>query len=280
MKCAWDQLLAILPQWMQQDVDRLGRENLQELRLRNGLSPELICTHGTAMLTGIVTHSDLAFTINAASRYSPWAAQTMAQGYLTAPGGHRIGICGEAVIKEGRMTGIRTPGSLCIRVSRDITGLISSVEEFCGSVLIIGSPGSGKTTLLRDLIRLRSNQGTGSVGVVDERGEIFPLMAQFVQGLRTDVLSGCSKADGFEILLRTMGPQTIAVDEISSHKDCQALIRGAWCGVSLLATAHASSKNDLLSRQVYRPLIQERIFDQLIVLQPDKSWRAERMTIG
>ena len=280
MKCAWDQLLAILPKWMQQEVDLNGRDDLLELRLRNGLPPELVCFRRSVLLSGIVTVSDLSFIINAASQYSPWAAQTIAQGYLTAPGGHRIGICGEAVIRESKMVGIRTPVSVCIRVSRDITGIISNVRELCGSVLIIGSPGSGKTTLLREIIRLRSNMGTGSVGVVDERGEIFPPMAQFVQGCRTDVLTGCSKAEGLDILLRTMGPQTIAVDEISSEKDCQALIRGAWCGVFLLATAHAASKADLFSRQVYRPLVRDGIFDQLVILQPDKSWKVERMVSG
>ena len=280
MKCAWSQLLAILPHWMQQEVDKQGRDTLQELRLRCGLPPELICTYKEVRLAGTVTEADLSFVINTASRYSPWAAQTISQGYLTAPGGHRIGICGEAVIKDGKMTGIRTPCSLCIRVSRDISGLAGGTQDLTGSVLIIGRPGSGKTTLLRDLIRFRSEKGTGSVGVVDERGEIFPLKANFVQGSRTDVLTGCTKEEGIEMLLRTMGPQTIAVDEISSERDCQALIRGAWCGVFLLATAHAASKTDLLSRSVYRPLVKEGIFDQLVILQPDKSWKAERMAIG
>ncbi len=279
MKCAWSQLLGILPMWMRQEVDRHGRNGLQELRLRNGLPPELICCSKTVTLGENIEPKDISFIINTASQYSPWAAQTMAQGYITAPGGHRIGICGEAIVKEGKMEGIRHPVSVCIRIARDITGLIRNAERLVGSVLIIGPPGSGKTTLLRELIRLRSKQGAGSVGVVDERGEIFPPVADFDRGCSTDVLTGCSKAEGLEIILRTMGPGVIAVDEITSDKDCRALIRGAWCGVSLLATAHAASKEDLFSRPVYKPLLMGGIFDTVIILQRDKSWKAERMTL-
>lgn len=279
MKCAWSQLLAILPMWMRQEVDTLGKESMQELRLRIGFSPELICGRRSHKLNEAVTEKDLVFVINTASQYSPWAAQTAAQGYITAPGGHRIGLCGEVVMKNGTMTGIRCPTSLCIRVSRDITGLIDAADKLWGSVLIIGKPGSGKTTLLRELIRLRSQHGTGSIAVVDERGEVFPPAADFHRGNRTDVLTGCTKLEGIELVLRTMGPETIAMDEITSEKDCQALIHGAWCGVSLLATAHAASRDDLFSRQVYRPLVQEDIFDTLVILQPDKSWWVERMKL-
>ena len=279
MKCAWSQLLGILPMWMRQEVDRYGHDRLQELRLRNGFPPELICCGETLALTETVEIKDISFVLNTATQYSPWVAQTMAQGYITAPGGHRIGICGEAIVKDGKMAGIRTPVSVCIRIARDISGLIHDTGKMLGSVLIIGPPGSGKTTLLRELIRLRSKQGAGSVGVVDERGEIFPPGADFDRGCRTDVLTGCSKAEGSEMLLRAMGPQTIAVDEITSEKDCRALLRGAWCGVFLLATAHAASKEDLFLRPVYKPLIKAGIFDTVIILRRDKSWRAERMTL-
>ena len=74
-----------------------------------------------------------------------------------------------------------------------------------------------------------------------------------------------------------MSPNTIAVDEITATEDCNALINAAWCGVDLLATTHAGSKHDLYNRAVYRPLIENRIFQTLIILHPDKSWTAERM---
>ena len=279
MRCAWPQLLSVLPQWMRKQVDLLGNVKLQELRLRVGQPPELIGCVDRHPLSRVVNSDDIQFVINTASQYSPWAATTAAQGYVTAPGGHRIGMCGEVVLHERIMTGIRTVSSVCIRVARDFDNLATSLPSLCGSVLIIGKPGSGKTTLLRDLIRLRSETGMSSVGVVDERGEIFPGCGCFPEGIRTDVMRGCSKYDGIEILLRTMGPGTIAVDEITSEEDCKALVKAAWCGVDLFATAHASSKKDLNNRSIYRPLLQQGLFNYLAVVHGDKSCTVERRTL-
>lgn len=278
MKCAWKELMAILPPWCRGEVDTLGRDTLQELRLRLDLPPELIRSNGTVKLKRIVKTEDLSYVVNTASRYSPWSAATAAQGYITAPGGHRIGLCGQAVMQEGNMTGMRQITSLCIRIARDLPGIAGKLQCGSGSVLIIGRPGSGKTTLLRDLIRQRSDSGA-SIAVVDERGELFPVGTDFLPGSRTDVLTGCSKEQGIDVLLRTMGPATIAVDEITSERDCEALIKAGWCGVSLLATAHASCKEDLYARTVYKPLVKSHLFDTLVVLRPDKSWKAERVEL-
>lgn len=277
MRCAWKELLSILPVSMRAEVDRFGKDSLQEIRMRIGYPPSLLCAVQSLNLPMKIQTPDLLFVINTASRYSPWLAGTLSQGYITAPGGHRIGVCGEAIVKDGRMTGIRNPSSLCVRVARDFPGMLREKSLISGSVLIIGQPGSGKTTFLRDLIRLRSNHTAGSVAVVDERGEIFPAVAGFDNGQRTDVITGCSKKEGMEALLRTMGPETIAVDEITSETDCEGLLHAAWCGVSLIATAHAASKHDLISRPVYQPLVHAKIFDTLVILQKDKSWTIERM---
>lgn len=257
----------------------LGRDTLQELRLRLALPPELIRSNGAVKLKRAVNQEDLSYIVNTASRYSPWSAASAAQGYITAPGGHRIGLCGQAVVQGTAMTGLRQLTSLCIRVARDLPGIASKLQCNNGSVLIIGSPGSGKTTLLRDLIRQRSENGNGSIAVVDERGELFPSGTDFSPGSRTDILTGCVKGQGIEILLRTMGPATIAVDEITSEEDCMALVKAGWCGVALLATAHASCKEDLYERPVYKPLVKSRLFDTLVVLRQDKSWKAERMEL-
>ncbi len=275
MRCAWKELLAILPVWMRQQVDEQGRECLQELRMRQGLSPELVCKGNTKWLRRPVTQEDISYVVSTASKYSPWSCATMRKGYITAVGGHRIGLCGEAVIQEGSMTGLRYADSLCIRVARDIPGIAYKLSEIKGSLLIIGKPGAGKTTLLRDLIRLRGERE--SVAVVDERGELFPPEGGFERGRRTDVLRGCSKVQGVEMLLRVMGPAAIAVDEITSADDCEALISAQGCGVFLLATAHAESVRDLHRRPIYGPLIRSRIFDSVAVLREDKSWRLERI---
>lgn len=280
MRCAWQSFLALLPLRLRSEVDRLGNFRLQELRLRMDAEPELILDNQSYWLPEKVLSEDLSFVINAASRYSPWAAATIRRGYITAPGGHRIGLCGDAVIQNGEMAGIRNPISLCMRVARDFPGIAAQAGKYQGSVLIIGSPGTGKTTLLRDLIRQRSDHGTGCVAVVDERGELFPRSEQtqcFYPGKRTDVITGCGKEQGIEALLRTMGPSCIAVDEITAETDCLAMLNAGWSGVTLLATAHASSAADLLARPIYRPIVNSGLFDTLLVMRPDKSWKEERM---
>lgn len=281
MRCAWEALIGLLPQSLKEDVDKQGREQLQELRLRVGMQPELITKCGNSHLRRTVTNEMLQHIVNNACRYSPWTATTAASGYITAQGGHRIGLCGEVIMRSDQMADIKNLSSICIRVARDFPGIGSKIATN-GSLLIIGRPGCGKTTLLRDIIRNRSENRQGSVGVVDERGELFPNVQGkpcFPPGSRTDILSGCPKGRGVELLLRTMSPATIAVDEITADADCKGLLHAAWCGVDLIATAHAGSVRDFLMRPVYRPLVESHIFTKVIVMQPDKSWREERMPI-
>ena len=171
------------------------------------------------------------------------------------------------------MEGIKTIHSLNIRIARDFPGIAKPLCRETGSILVIGRPGSGKTTLLRDLIRELSYRET--VSVVDERGELFPSV--FHRGDRMDVLLGCSKPEGIDRVLRTMTPDTIAIDEITAEADTEGLMQAAWCGVRLLATAHASNLDELRSRIVYRPLLEKGLFSTVVVMRQDKSYYEERM---
>lgn len=275
MICAWKELLSILPEWLRREVDRRESGGLQEIRLRLGAPPELITCEGSHWLRRNSSREDISFCVQTASRYSPWNAATIARGYITAPGGHRLGLCGDVVFRDGAMDGIREVSSVCIRIARDFPGIGADAAAVSGSILILGPPGWGKTTLLRDLIRQLSDHGE-HVAVVDERGELFPGIA-FDRGARTDVLTGCSKADGIDTLLRTMGPSCIAVDEITARRDCEAMVDAGYCGIRLLATAHASNTADFCRRTVYRPLLESGIFRRALVLNRDKSWNMERV---
>ena len=260
MKWNEQQLLSILPQRLRGADFR----EVKELRLRLGQRPRL----DSRELEGAVTADELRYIVNAASRYSPWSAKSIAEGYITAPGGHRIGLCGEGA---GETLGEIT--SLCIRIARDYGGIAAGLPME-GNLLILGAPGSGKTTLLRDYIRHRARRC--AVSVVDERREIFP--EGFDRSGNLDVLSGVPKGQGMEMVLRSMSPRVIALDEITSADDCAALIRAAWCGVDLVATAHASSLKDLRERQVYRPLLETGLFSTVAVLDKAQSWHIREVT--
>ena len=266
----------ILPPWLRQE--RLGpMEQLREIRLRKGCPVQLVTVSGEVWLERRAEGQDLDFTVNAACQYSPWTAETAAKGYLTAQGGHRIGICGTAVLQNGNVTGLRSISSLCIRVAKELRGIAGGFPLNGENVLILGPPGSGKTTLLRDIVRRLSEEQAGAVTVVDEREELFPAEAGFQKGRRTDVLLGCPKPEGIDMALRTMGPSVIALDEITAEEDCAALLRAAGCGVQLAATAHAGNVQDWNRRTVYRQLRESGLFRWAAVMQKDLSWRMERL---
>ncbi len=273
MRCAWREFLSILPARIRVEADLPENRSIQELRLRINAPPSYVFFQKQVCKGEPVTLDELNHVIHTASKYSPWCAGTISQGFLTAPGGHRIGVCGEAVVKEGEIHGIRQIRSLCIRIARDYPGLGEELAQKDGSILILGAPGWGKTTLLRDTIRQISQREL--VCVVDERRELFP--EGYDSGIHTDILAGCPKDQGIERLLRTMGPQWIAVDEITAQKDCTALIHAANCGVRLLATAHAVSREGFYRRPVYQDLIQHTVFQWLVILHKDKSFHTERV---
>ena len=129
--------------------------------------------------------------------------------------------------------------SLCIRIAKDYRSISRDLYLIHESILILGRPGSGKTTLLRDLVREISNHRKGSICVVDERKELFPMNGNtmcFCPGPRTDVLSGYPKGKGVEMAIRCLSPKVVAIDEITAAEDCTALIEASWCGVDILAT--------------------------------------------
>ena len=253
---------------------------MEELRLRISMPPNIIAAKESIRIERCITSDDLHFCMNAATKYSPWTSQSITQGFITAAGGHRIGICGECVYDGNLLRNISPVSSICIRVARQFRGASGNCHLLSGSILIIGCPGSGKTTFLRDLIYNISHKNHQSVTVVDQRKEIFPCVADryvFERGEHTDILSGCNKMQGLEMAIRTMNPDTIAVDEITSQEDCSAIIRAAWCGVRMIATAHANSKQELKKRKVYRSLLENNIFEHLIILHKDKTWHKEVM---
>lgn len=286
---AYQQAVGVLPTRLRQRALTLSLENqgrAEELRLRAGRPLSVVLPEGERALSGPpVEPKELDQVVEIASRASVHAVMDQVRrGYLTVEGGHRIGLCGTAVVREGEIHSIRQLSSLNLRVARQVQGTAAPVlEGLCpggrlASTLILAPPGLGKTTLLRDLIRMVSNGENcipQRVSVADERGEVAALhngLAQLDVGARTDVVEGCPKAQGLMLLLRAMDPQVLAVDEITAPEDVSALRTAAGCGVTLLATAHGEGRADLEQRALYRPLLEERIFHKLVRIR----WTGER----
>ena len=278
-----NEILRMLPQTVRSALAGVPDTQIEELRLRAGQKPTILYAGAERPLPvrSVLSQNELQQVLLNASAQSQYAVQEqLRNGYLSLPGGYRIGVCGSAVVQNGCMTGLREISSLAIRVPHAIRHpperLLPYLQESC---LLAGAPGSGKTTLLRSCIRALSDAGQ-RVAVIDERLELAGALhgvPQFDLGPCTDVLSGCPKIEGMLLLLRSMNPQWLAVDEITQPEELAAIRQAGGCGVRLLATIHAGSVEELENRPLCRELFSLGIFRQVLYLDKNRAFHAERI---
>lgn len=302
-----EDLKYLFPVHIKEKIESDGwSEGLEEIRIRVGQPIEFeyadetryllsegarvcICSKEKIKAAGGVcyrmTGADIAEMLSYISEYSLYAYQEeLRQGYITIRGGHRIGIAGEVAKDREGIVSIKYISFLNIRVAHEKKGCADKIlpyiktENSIYNTLLVSKPGAGKTTCLRDCIRSLAEGENENVGikvcVVDERSEIAACHLGVPQndlGERTDVLSGCAKAEGMMLMLRSMSPQVLAVDELGGKEDFSAVEQAAYSGVRILGTVHADTMEELWEKPYLKKWMKRGIFERFVLIGRGQS---------
>jgi len=294
-----EEIFSILPTNIRHIILKVDVEiqnKIEEIRIRENLPLEILYENKQAFLSqngqfvkNITeaykpTKEDTFKLMNMISNHSIYRLEEeLKRGYITVLGGHRIGITGKAILEKGEIKTVKHISSFNIRIAKEIIGsanqiipsILNREEATVHNTLIISPPQCGKTTIIRDLARQISNgidkyNFVGKkVGIVDERSEIAGCVEGIPQnqvGYRTDVLDSCPKAEGMMMLIRSMSPDIVVVDEIGRQEDALAILEARNAGVNVIATAHGSSISEIAKRPTIASLIQQSVFTRYIIL--------------
>ncbi len=260
-------MLGARPRKALESMEQEGLLLAEEIRLRPGHSLLVQGGGREVWLPLTVNVEDLLETMNILSQYSYYAfAEQLARGYITVAGGHRIGVAGRVTVQKGRVAALAETGSINIRIARQVKGAGKTALPWLFS----------RGQLLNTLILAACYRGIPqldeaglTVGVADERSELagcYRGIPQLDVGRRTDVLDGCPRDQGLEMLVRSMGPQVVAADEIGRRADARALENVLAAGVAVLTTAHARDLAEARQRPVLRGLLAEGYFQRAVIL--------------
>ncbi len=295
----FDQAIDTLPAELKSILVKVPDEMkkaVNEIRFRVGRPIVLVCRKnhfyfvepdghpGLSAVKGFFLPRRLAEeSVRSMSGYSLHSVQnSLVNGFLTLPGGHRAGLAGSVAWEGGQITAIRRTDCINLRIARQISG---AADRLCrhyrqygfGGTLLAGPPASGKTTVLKDLCRQLSEELCGEcrkVSLIDERGEIAAVYKGQPQndvGWNTDIFDGYSKQIGIDIAIRCMSPDVIICDEIGGRGDADSVLSGVNAGVTMIATAHAASFEELLARKNLGEILESGAFKWIALLDSAKN---------
>lgn len=288
-----DEILLYFPLHIREKMRNIDFTNLEEIRIRNNRPIFLKIGQSEQQVNYIINTNDVLEILQKICDNSIYTYQNqICNGYITIKGGHRIGITGNIVIKDGQVTNISHIYSLNFRIARQVIDcsnkILESVLDLKNNTvfntIIISPPGRGKTTILRDLIRKISDgipeisfNGI-NVGVVDERGEIAAMYKGIPQndiGRRTDILDNIPKDIGMKMLIRSMNPKVIVADEIGSTKDIEAIKYAICSGVKGVFTAHGNGLKDIINNPILNELYITDGIERVLAIDENRNIHLE-----
>jgi stage III sporulation protein AA len=284
-----ENILALLPKTISEKIIDLPTpiiKTMEEIRIRVNRPVEIIAKNEPIFLPYIVVEEDAEQFINRIANFSFYTLdEELKKGYITINGGHRVGLAGKVVLENGYVKAIRHFSSFNIRIAKEKIGVAESFIPYLYQnrwqhTMIIGAPQTGKTTYLRDIARMIS---TGiedkhipalKVGIVDERSEIAGCVRgvpQLLFGPRVDVLDACPKAEGMMMLIRSMSPDVLIVDEIGREEDSVAIMEAVNAGITLIMTTHGHSFEEIRKRPILKDILELQVFERFIELSRSKG---------
>lgn len=276
-------VLDILPGRISYMLEKMSSDvlnSITQIRLRInrpilvyvGKQEYMLCQNGLIRTDGeLFTSDDLDCLLRRLNEHSPYIHdQSIKNGYITIKGGHRIGIGGEVVYKDGEIKHISNQTFFCIRCAHQIKGCFEVLrsdifQNDIRSCLFFSPPGDGKTTMLRDCCRVLSSEGY-NVALIDERNEIsgsYNGIPSMDLGNRCDVLSNCPRSDGILSAIRALAPDIIITDELGFKNDADAVSNAMNSGIIVIASIHADSIEQLKSKE----LLKNVSFDRYVHLR-------------
>ncbi|MCJ8006800.1 stage III sporulation protein AA [Lederbergia wuyishanensis] len=277
-------VLRILPARINELIMKLPTKTfseIEEIRLRVNRQVEVAYNGLHYFLPYLFSKEEAEQFISKLANHSFYTLEEeLRKGYITIEGGHRVGLAGKVILENGSVKAIRHLSSFNIRIAREKVGVADKYIQYLfdhtwKNTMIIGPPQTGKTTLLRDIARLISSGvqeydiPSFKTGIVDERSEIAGCVHGIPHlhfGPRIDVLDACPKAEGMMMMIRSMSPNVLIVDEIGRPEDTIAIMEAINAGITLMMTTHGNNFEEISKRPLLKPIIQHRVFERFIEL--------------
>ena len=251
----------------------LWNGDIHEIRLRKNQLLSITAGHRNISCELTCTHDDLSHTLAKLCGNSLYSySESIRDGCISTDCGIRAGVCGHAVLSDGRISLVRDITSINIRIPHSVPGAADKLYECMTmgnefrSALIYSKPGMGKTTVLRELIPLLSTGNNACrTAVIDTRYELCAGTSN--PGL-TDVFYGYPRYEGILSAVRTMSPEYILCDELSTEQEVNALLYAHTSGISICASIHARSFSEVNNIPFLKPLLSAHVFDLVYGILP------------